>query len=244
MNLWSPAGLTALRSLGGHKTLLAFDFDGTLAPLRFDPEGIALPAGARELLTELQAKTPVAVVSARLLSDLRQWINFPLSYVIGNYGAEGLGSEDLFQEAVRGSAIWKAHLTPLLPSGTFIEDKIYTLTIHSGNPDELAALRARMLIDADNLPLVSVVPGINTLNLVPDDIPGKGRTVKSLMEREHCDRALYVGDDVADEDVFALGDARILSVKVGALRDSRATFSMEKQEQILELLGELNAIIG
>ncbi len=243
MNLWSPAGLSALRSLSGHKTLLAFDFDGTLAPLRFDPEGIAMLQGTKELLQELYIRTPVAVVSARLLSDLRQWMNFPLSYIIGNYGAEGLGSEDLYQDAVRDSAVWREHLKTVVQDGAFIEDKLYTLTIHSKDPDVLGMLRARIFMDADILPHVFVVPGKDTINLVPDDIPGKGRTVKLLMEREHCDRALYVGDDVADEDVFALGDARILSIRVGALQNTRASFSMGEQDEILKLLGELNAII-
>jgi len=48
--------------------------------------------------------------------------------------------------------------------------------------------------------------------------------------------ALYVGDDETDEDVFALRDARILSVRVGKKNGSAARYFLKRQAEITEVL--------
>ena len=49
-----------------------------------------------------------------------------------------------------------------------------------------------------------------------------------------------MGDDVTDEDVFALGEpGRLLAVRVGRSRRTRAAFFLSMQAQIDELLATL-----
>ena len=51
-----------------------------------------------------------------------------------------------------------------------------------------------------------------------------------------CNEALYVRDDVTDEDVFALRDARILTVRIGKKKDSSARYFLKRQAEIAEVL--------
>jgi trehalose 6-phosphate phosphatase len=51
-----------------------------------------------------------------------------------------------------------------------------------------------------------------------------------------CSAALYVGDDVTDEDVFALRDARILTVRIGKKKGSSARYFLKRQAELAEVL--------
>ena len=49
-----------------------------------------------------------------------------------------------------------------------------------------------------------VIPGKLVINVVPDAAPSKGDALVALRDRTEADIAMYVGDDVTDEDVFRL----------------------------------------
>jgi trehalose 6-phosphate phosphatase len=53
--------------------------------------------------------------------------------------------------------------------------------------------------------------------------------------------AIYVGDDVTDEDVFRLKRHDVLSVRVEQATDSAAEFFLDRPDDILALLQELTA---
>src|SRR3990172_9306390 len=63
--LREPAGRRALDEVVGGGGLLAFDFDGTLAPIVRDPASAAPRASTRELLARLALAPPRAGVSGR-----------------------------------------------------------------------------------------------------------------------------------------------------------------------------------
>jgi len=65
-----PAGRRALGRFTRSRPLLAFDYDGTLAPIVSDPARAAVRAGTRELLTRLAARYVCVVVSGRPRRDL------------------------------------------------------------------------------------------------------------------------------------------------------------------------------
>jgi trehalose-6-phosphatase len=60
-----------------------------------------------------------------------------------------------------------------------------------------------------------------------------------LMARLGVEKAVFVGDDRTDEDVFVLADPRIVTVRVGRSRRSRAKFFLKKQSEVVRLLREL-----
>jgi trehalose 6-phosphate phosphatase len=67
--------------------LVAFDYDGTLAPIAPTPEAASMRADTRRLLGRVASRYPCVVISGRALDDLtRRLDGIPLWYVFGNQG--------------------------------------------------------------------------------------------------------------------------------------------------------------
>jgi trehalose 6-phosphate phosphatase len=64
------------------------------------------------------------------------------------------------------------------------------------------------------------------------------------MRQLGCTTALYVGDDVTDEDVFALRDPRVLTVRIGKKKASSARFFLNRQPEIVQALRLIVEIAG
>ena len=56
------------------------------------------------------------------------------------------------------------------------------------------------------------------------------------MGRANAEQSLFIGDDDTDEAVFALDDPRIVTVRVGRKRASRAQYYLRDQTEIDALL--------
>jgi trehalose 6-phosphate phosphatase len=104
------------------------------------------------------------------------------------------------------------------------------------------ALRSIMrLVARLNTPL-RAVPGKCVINLIPASAPSKGEALLALRRRARADIALYVGDDVTDEDVFRLDQpGRLLSVRVGRSGSSAAPWFVPNQAAVDALLARLVA---
>src|SRR5687768_17281983 len=88
-HLLGKDGSSALRSLLGARSLLAFDYDGTLAPIRRHTVEAWLTPRTRELWTALGRLRPCAVISGRSLADLRLRMNGTgPCFLVGNHGIE------------------------------------------------------------------------------------------------------------------------------------------------------------
>ncbi|HEX6159911.1 MAG TPA: trehalose-phosphatase, partial [Thermoanaerobaculia bacterium] len=71
-------------------TLLAFDFDGTLAPIHADPGQVRIDRAAAALLaqtTRLEGVV-VAIVSGRDADDLARRVDTPGAYLVASHGLE------------------------------------------------------------------------------------------------------------------------------------------------------------
>jgi trehalose 6-phosphate phosphatase len=86
-------------------------------------------------------------------------------------------------------------------------------------------------------------PGLRTfggkcvVNVVLADAPDKGDAVVSLVRRAGCGAAVFVGDDVNDEAVFARAQPNWLTVRVGrGDAQSRAEFFLSGQSEVETLL--------
>ncbi|MGH8713692.1 MAG: hypothetical protein ACREYB_06775, partial [Casimicrobiaceae bacterium] len=107
------------------------------------------------------------------------------------------------------------------------------------------ALARRVLEErvAQLVPLPDIVPGKRVLNLLPPDAPHKGEALVSLLGHSGCARALYVGDDVTDEDVFCMRTPEILSIRVGRRRKSAADMYLKNQADVTRLVRRLVAML-
>ena len=88
-----------------------------------------------------------------------------------------------------------------------------------------------------------MIGGTEAFNLVPRGAPHKGEALERARRLLACDKAIYVGDDETDEDAFAAARSdRLLSVRIGNVRRSRATYRLKDQRQIDRFLRTLLAL--
>src|SRR5262245_48710538 len=70
-HLFQRAGRAALATTLAGRPLLAFDFDGTLAPIIARPEESRVGDAVAERLARLATQRPVAVITDRSVDDVR-----------------------------------------------------------------------------------------------------------------------------------------------------------------------------
>jgi trehalose 6-phosphate phosphatase len=239
-NVLSLPNRWLLEELAWSRVLLAFDYDGTLAPIVADPERARMRQQTRELLAGLTKLYPVVVISGRAQLDAVERLRgVGVRQVVGNHGIEPWhAARRHMLEVRRWRPVLEACLAPL--KGVTIEDKVFSVAIHYRHSREKKKVKAAILEVAAALDGVRVIGGKQAVNLLPAGAPHKGIALERERERLGCDTALYVGDDETDEDVFALDQpGRLLAVRVGAKRTSLAAYYIPNQRAIDDLLRAL-----
>ncbi len=244
--VFSPGGEKKLNQWFATKPpLLCFDYDGTLAPLGDDPEKVWLPSETLQRLRRLAACTDVVIVSGRSYKDLRR-LKLGEFHLIGNHGMDFFQStKDL--ELVQRVAKWRrllAHQLEALDPRVFIENKVISLSIHfrgARNPRvaKTAIIKTIVGLGAG----VKVIYGKDVINVLPTSASTKGVAVLKAMKILKYSRAFFIGDDVTDEHVFAMGDPRIFGVRVGFGRRTEALYALKGQGEIHRLLGKLEQLV-
>jgi trehalose 6-phosphate phosphatase len=242
-HILSPGHLRVLRRFAGGRTLLALDFDGTLAPIVRDPEAAALRPSTRRLLRRAAHAYPCIVVTGRARADAaRRLRGLGLADVIGNHGMErGPASRRRPPRLEQ----WRAALADALADapGVWVEDKGLSLAVHWRRARSKRYARELVLAAVSGLEGVRLVGGKDVVNVMPAGAPNKGTAVERARRRLRCEAAIYVGDDKTDEDVFSLArPGRLLSVRVGRERASAAAYYLRDQSEIDRLLERLLAL--
>ncbi|MBI2943386.1 MAG: trehalose-phosphatase [Candidatus Wallbacteria bacterium] len=229
-----------LEEFARSNVLLAFDFDGTLAPIVAKPDQAQMRPSTRERLQQVSRRYPCAVVTGRSQADALQRINqIDVWDVIGNHGVEPGSASEEYRALTRS---WLSELEPVLGGlqGVRLEDKQYSLAVHYRECRDRAAVARLIRAKAAKLSDARIVPGKLVLNIVPRTAPDKGTALMAASQRLYCDRILYVGDDVTDEDAFGCAAPdRILAVRVGRAARSKAPYFIRSQREIDALLDVL-----
>lgn len=240
--LLTPAGRAVLERFTRTRVLLGFDFDGTLAPIVARPRAAAMRASTRGLLAAVATRYPCVVISGRARADVEARLaGLRLRQVIGNHGAEPSRGSGTLAGLV---ASWRPWLEAQLRGhpGVTIEDKGYSLAVHYRHAQRPRPARAAIVAAGSELSEVRLVGGKEVINLVPIEAPDKGMALQRARAQLRCETAIYVGDDDTDEDVFGLGQPeRLLTVRIGFKRSSRAAYYLASQPAIDHLLGVLLA---
>lgn len=239
-DILSRTGREVLRQFTWSNVLLAFDYDGTLAPIVRDPNKAAMRASTRRLLAAVARRYPCIVVSGRAQSDAQHWLRgIPLEQVVGNHGIEPWqATRPLMNEVERWAPLLGRRLAPL--KGVRIENKTFSVAVHYRRSREKKRARAAILDAAASLGAVRLIGGKQVVNILPKDAPHKGIALERERERLRHDTAIYVGDDETDEDVFALDQpGRLLTVRVGPKRLSQASYFLKNQAAVDEFLETL-----
>jgi trehalose-phosphatase len=186
----------------GGPTLLAFDFDGTLAPICYDPDAARMPRAAAALLSEAMKirGVVVAIASGRDADDLAARTRAPGAYIIGSHGLEIRGPGEV---PIRDTPPLTAEIDPSLcrdveASGLRLEWKKHGVALHwrGLHSDAAAPLaeRFRTWARAADLDLIegrSVVEGRCRGG-------GKEEALRWLAGAVGASRVIYAGDDITD----------------------------------------------
>jgi len=198
------------------RTLIALDFDGTLAPIVADPADSRPEPGVIDALSVLaQAGVQIAVITGRDAGTAARLGGFdavPGAVIEGLYGAESWHAGELVM-ADEPAAIseLRARLPALVTAatsdpGVWIEDKRLSLVVHTRRARDPGAA-----LDAMRGPLgvLSASLGLEThdgRNVLEVRLPGydKGAVLRRLVERFEPEVVLFAGDDVGDLPAFGV----------------------------------------
>jgi trehalose 6-phosphate phosphatase len=235
------AGLARCRPLP-----VASDYDGVLARLRDEPSDAVPEPGVADVLGRLAAVpgVTVAVVSGRGVENLQttSGLSGPFRW-IGSHGAEidGPLSGEL---AARRDALAE-RLRPLVAGapGARLEVKPAAVAVHVRQVADRSAA-AGLLTQAEALadPSLTKKPGKQVLELAVTDAD-KGSALRRLRAEIGAAAALYLGDDVTDEDAFRALEPGDVGVKVGAgeraagLRVPNPSVAIALLRRLADLLG-------
>jgi len=240
--LFSSKGAADLAAFADVSALYAFDLDGTLAAIAYEPHLIIIEDTVKRSLVSLMKIACVAVVTGRSVSDALGHLGFEPHYLVGNHGAEGLAvsraDKNLFGLL---TADWgkqaESYLARLKNQGIVIENKGTSLSIHYRNASNRGEAQAEILDFIRTLkPKPRHVSGKYVENIIPSEAPDKGMAILAIMESAGCSKAFYAGDDETDEDVFTLEDDRIFSVHVGTGGKTAARYYLKRQDEIYQLI--------
>ncbi|MFI6037728.1 trehalose-phosphatase [Streptomyces sp. NPDC051315] len=215
-------GRDALRAILARPrtTLVALDFDGTLAPIVENPDDARAHPDAVPVLADLAPKiASVAVITGRPAAVAVRNGGFAgvpgLEHlaVLGHYGAERWDARTGTVSAPAphpGVAAARAELPAVLdaagaPEGTWVEEKGRAVAVHTRQArDPQAAFEAlrQPLTDLAARHGLLVEPGRMVLELRPPGVD-KGVALLEHMRETGAEAVLYAGDDLGDLPAFA-----------------------------------------
>lgn len=192
---------------------LFLDVDGTLLDIAQSPGAVTVPAGLVATLRRLNAALggAVALVSGRRETELRKFFPRAGLVLVAEHGAAAsvalpaaLGRKRVPDAAVKAMAAFAAR-----HKGVLFEDKLHGAALHVRRAPAAAEAARGLARDlaAAHRGFVRLIEGRAVFELVPAGI-SKGHAIEALMQRAPFRGRLcvVVGDDVTDEDGFAVAN--------------------------------------
>lgn len=232
-----------------HRNLL-LDYDGTLVPFTRHPREARPDGNLLKLIATLakDSRTNLTIISGRDSIILEEWFqSIPLN-LVAEHGAsiKRAGQEYWIQEKEIDQT-WKPAVRPTFEMfvqrcpGSFVEEKNHTLAWHYRNVEpDLGFIRSRELLDSlFHLVRNSNVQVIDGNKVIEVRVAGvdKGVAARKLIDENHSDFILAIGDDKTDEDMFRVLADRAVTIKVGP-GHSVAKYSIAHPRDVVKLLGE------
>lgn len=207
--------------------VVGVDFDGTLAPIRRDPDRPTMTPANERALRRVVARpdTLVAIVSGRGLADLTHRVGLDDVVLLGNHGFEvDTGSGRFVHDGAHAGRGALRRIKPLLLDcvesipGARVEDKGYTMSVHVRNtpPELVPAVFERVSGLVADEPRLTQRTGKAVLELEPAVDWNKGAAVTWLREFVPTQwPTVYLGDDTTDETVFRTLEEPDIGIHVG-----------------------------
>jgi trehalose-phosphatase len=232
------------------------DFDGTLTPIRRDPEAVGLSPRVRNLLEKLASSgITLGVVSGRKIADVRKRVRLKRIWYAGAHGLFLCDPRNRSFSLVKpGQKARIGKATRLLEKqirgarGLRIEHKVATVALHyrGAPPKSQRIARDAVAKVMERDPNLSLLASKKVWGLLPDGQADKWGAISFIMEREHRRKTagrwllIFVGDDATDERVFARMHG--ISVAVGKKSKTAAKYWLRSTGEVRQFLERLNAM--
>jgi trehalose-phosphatase len=256
------------RRMRGRQPVIFLDYDGTLSPIVERPQDAVLSERMRERVRKLADLYPVAVVSGRDLPDVRRRVGLDDVLYAGSHGFDIEGPAGMrmeHEEAAQRIPLLdriEEELREALAEveGAEVERKKFSLAIHYRRVAEAEVSAVEKAVDSamERFPKLRRTSGKKVFDIQPKLEWDKGRALVWLMEalersgrlggrkaREAMEAggepplAIFVGDDVTDEDAFRVLRERDDGIGIAVQeRDAptAAHYSVPDTEGVAELL--------
>ncbi|MDP9092072.1 MAG: trehalose-phosphatase [Actinomycetota bacterium] len=243
------------------RTLVALDFDGTLAPVVADPARSRPVPGTVAALQALSAAgAQVAVITgrdARTVLELGGFSAIEGLLVYGLYGVESWHGGDLSTiEEPPALAMLRDRLPAVLAhAGTddrvWIEDKRLSLVVHARKAADPAAQLALARAPVQRLAGELGLETHDGRDVLEIRIPGydKGTVLRALVARQDPGVVVFAGDDVGDLPAFELmrelREAGRLAWSIGVISPEAtgvgesADLRVDSPSELVQLLSEM-----
>ncbi len=201
--------------------LVACDFDGTVAPLVSTPDAAEMDARCRAALTGLGRLpcTSVALISGRPMAWLRAAAGtLPDPLLYASHGAEHLDNPGAHPPAglVRQISAQLRALVPRWP-GAHVEEKPFGAAVHYRRAGPSVAEEVTDAARTIASGFIGVVVRLGSMVVeLSASSDHKGLALRAAKRRSGATHALFIGDDVTDEDAFRDLGEQDLGIKVGA----------------------------
>jgi len=243
--LFDSDGLVKFSRYVTPDSLFAFDLDGTLAPIVNNYLAAKVTEPFKTTLERLHNYVKVAVITGRSRKDALAILGFEPHLLIGNHGAEWPIQEvGRNWNHVQLCLKWQESLYGVLSyiKGIEFEFKGESISLHYRKTDDPEQALTHINTAIEDLdPLPQRIDGKFVVNLLPVDALTKGGALVAAMEMFGSKRAIFIGDDETDEDVFRLKNVDVFGIHIGQDGQTAAPYYLKKQAA---LLGLLNSMAG
>jgi len=242
------------RRMAGRRPALFLDYDGTLTPIVSRPELAVLTDDARATLRRLASALPTAIISGRGREDVQALVGLDELAFAGSHGFDivGPGGAQVdhrvaeWVEPVMAEVARRLKPTVSEIDGALLEPKRYSVAVHFRLVSEAELQRVEAAVDAivDADDRLKKAYGKKVFEIRPDIDWDKGKALLFLLGALGLDRPdvvpFYIGDDVTDEDAFAVLEDRGIGILVSEVpRPTKATFWVQAPWEVYAVFERL-----
>jgi trehalose-phosphatase len=236
------------------RLVVCLDYDGTLTPIVAHPDQAVMSKDMRRTVEALGELCTVAIISGRDVENVRSLVGLPDIYYAGSHGFDIVGPEganidyqaglDVLPALDEAEAELRTDLQRI--PGLLIERKKFSVAVHYRRVpvDDVPRVEQAVMRVLQRHPDLRNTHGKKVFDLQPDVDWHKGKAVLWLQTALHLDRsdvlALYIGDDITDEDAFHTLHDRGIGIMVrNGPRTTAARYALENTQEVQQFLQSL-----
>lgn len=230
----------ALKELG--EIALFLDFDGTLVGIASGPDAIAVPERLGKSLEELARRLDgaLAIVTGRSIDNLISFLGDVSVHLAGSHGGHVLSAEGAVLRETTGlpGEVKDGLADYAKRAGILYEKKTHGAALHYRAKPEAEAEVRRFAEDLAGQHQLATKSGKCVIEIVRPGID-KGGAVELLAGREPFagKTAIFVGDDVTDEDGFvACNQLGGFGIQIGQRTPTQARYRLSSVGDLHEWL--------